>query len=328
MNRLVTTFKQAGTRSFRLGSSKLFGEFGGNAQNPDKETLEIFIPSAPDRSFVQADQAGAEALVVAYISAAGNYRALFQNGIKPHTYLALHIFHEQYKDIWPFHAPRSDYLNAKIAELPKLSGWQELSVAIADSGKPYDIGKRTAHAKSYRMGPRTFQMSALKQSEGKLNLSFREAKVYLATFEVLFPEVIAWQAEIEAEVRSKRVLHNLFGFPRTFNRVINDGYIREAISFIPQSTVACITHRAIVKTQRYIEENNLDWHVLNNKHDSYLLETPDSEIKDAAKFMISSLGVTIRGRDCEFTMRSEVKAGKNWKDFSKDNPLGMTKVKL
>lgn len=278
-----------------------------NSQNIGKDSLTCFV-SRPGYSFVQADQSGAEALIVAYLSKPGRYRELFINGIKPHTYIAMHLFHQQYN--W---GVTEDMLSMSISELAHLPNWKSIDSLIKKSGHPYDIGKRTAHARSYRMAWRTFLMSNLKQSKGTLVLSVKEAKAFLELFDKLFPEVINWQLEIEAIIKSTKTLHNLFGFPRTFYRKPTDSYVREAISWIPQSTVGCLTHKAYIETDDYITEHRRDWTLLNNKHDSYLMEVPDAEILEAGKFMQRCLKHTFTGRDgVQFTMNSEVQAGKDW----------------
>lgn len=309
--RIITTYKVAGTRSFRLGSSKVLDRWGMNLQNPDKHTQDIAV--APrGHKIVQADQSGAEALIVAYLSRPGRYRALFENGVKPHTYLAMKLFAEL------FHlAPDSPFLHEEVADFIKRPEWAELHKRIKNSGKPYDIGKRTAHGASYRMGAKTFRNANLKQSKGKLRLSHRDCMRFLAMFRQLFPEVVAWQEEIEILVRSTRRLENLFGYARVFERAMDDSYVREAISWIPQSTVGCITHLGIRAARR----ERLS--VCSNKHDSYATICRDDEVRDVAHFMRRSMSVVLPGRDCQFTMKSEVQVGQNWMPQSKHNPEGM-----
>ena len=56
----LTQFKPAGTKSFRLSATKAFGEYGGNAQNPDKSSLELYV--ARPGHVVAAQQIGVEAV--------------------------------------------------------------------------------------------------------------------------------------------------------------------------------------------------------------------------------------------------------------------------
>jgi len=330
--RITGMFRPAGTRSFRLACGEMFGRYGGNMQNPSKDTIDFHI-ARDGHSLVQPDQSGAEALVVAYLTRPGSYRDLFLAGIKPHTFLALHIFGEQRKGHWPYEIPLEEYLALPVTELAKAPGWKALDEAIKESDndddRPYYIGKKLAHGKSYDMGARTLQMSILKDSGGALALSLSTCSALLKTFERLFPEVIEWQDEIRLTVRARRELVNLQGYPRAFNRIFTDSYLREAISWIPQSTVGVITHKAIIAAQLYIEANRLPWNLLNNKHDSFLLEVPDDHVPQAARLSTEWMAQDLLGRDnTPFTMRSEVQVGKNWKPASPKNPAGMKKFKL
>lgn len=310
--RAITCYKQAGTRSFRLSATQYFGNYGMNLQNPDKQTLD-HLEAPPDHVIVQADQSGAEALIVAYLTRPGRYRALFENGVKPHTYLAMHLF----PDLFNL-TPDSPFLNEEPAQFVKHTDWDRLHKIVKKSGKPYDIGKRTAHGSSYKMGPRTFRNANLKQSKGKLKLTFRECELFLHKFKVLFPEVVEWQDEIEFRIRSERRLVNLLGFERLFLRGINDSYIREGISWIPQSTVGCITHQTIRKARA------AGYCTCSNKHDSAAVIVHRRDAGPAAAFLQNAMRVTMQGHDCEFVMNSEVQIGNNWGAYDKDtNPGGM-----
>ena len=180
---------------------------------------------------------------------------------------------------------------------------------------------------NYKMGPNTFRESALKESEGSLVMSFEEAAYYLNIYKELFPEIVEWQIEIEHAIKTERILRNLFGFPRRFERQITDSYIREAISWIPQSTVGCITHRAYRKTYDYIEGNRLPWRLVSNKHDSYAVLAPDSDQEFVRDIMAEHIGQHLVGKRGEFTMISDFQVGKNLKKYDPDtNPLGMREV--
>lgn len=325
MIRYQTHIKIAGTKSTRISASQLFGEFGGNITNPDKRIMEIFVA---DGTFVQPDQAGAEALVVAYESEPGNFRNLFIHGIKPHTWMAMHLF----KDSWgQQERPISYYIDCPIAELSKAPGWKKFTNEIkeADDGKKYFLGKKVIHASNYRMGPRTFMMNALKETSGTLTLSYKECKTYLDTYKRLFPEVVEWQNYIENEITTRRKLTNLLGISREFHRQITDSYVREAISWIPQSTVGGITNDACIKNQKYIEENNKAWHLLSNKHDSYMDDViPDNEVEECIGVMRAFMEVPLVGRfGDDYTMRTGISVGKVWAAFHKDKcPLGMREL--
>ena len=106
--RSSTTYKISGTKTFRLSSCQILPKkhfidgkwkrkgWGENLQNKEKGMRNMYIPD-DGKIFVQVDQSGAEALIVAYLCRNANFRKLFINGIKPHVFVALHIFNNVWK---------------------------------------------------------------------------------------------------------------------------------------------------------------------------------------------------------------------------------------
>lgn len=329
--RFCTSFKVAGTKSYRLAASKLLGKYGGNAQNPPP-CVKRQLRARRGRKFVQPDQSGAEALLVANLAPPGRYRSLFAHNVKPHTFLALHLFADQYPEWFVDAAPYNHFLDAKEpSDLVKLPGWKLVDDRIKSTHDPYYIGKRTAHARSYKMGWVTFQRSVLKDSEGKLVLSAADAKRFLSGFDHLFPEISVWQDETVFLARKNRVLYNLFNYPREFHRIFTPSYEREIISWIPQSTVGCLSTEAILVLEKYIADNSLPWTLLNQKHDSILYEVPDADVEHAARRSVEAISsFELTGRDgVKFRMKSEVQVGSNWDEYHPTyNPEGMRKFKV
>lgn len=111
------------------------------------------------RIFIQTDQSGAEALIVAYLCEAGRYRQLFQNKIKPHSYIGMHLF----SHIWPSKMREhnlitgdSDFdigvlMKTPIPELKNNKWWSVLAKLIKDSDdwslkeRYYYLAKQTEH---------------------------------------------------------------------------------------------------------------------------------------------------------------------------------------
>ena len=175
---------------------------------------------------------------------------------------------------------------------------------------------------NYMMGPYTFQLNCLKESEGTLVLSADDSKMFLGTYKMLFPEVVELQMETIELVRRDRELINLLGYPRRFERNFTDSYFREAISWRPQSTVGCITHIAY---RRLYDTYPDRVRLINNKHDSYAALVRDDDVPEMALKMQQFMEQRLVGRDgAEFTMRAEIQVGQNMKKFNeKTNPQGM-----
>jgi len=335
----------SGTDSFRRASRELlqnkvdtqFNNFGGNRANIEKKMRKIW---KADKGYkiCHADQSGAEALIVAYLCRPGKYRALFKNGIKPHTYLALKLFKEQ----WCEHISRDKVELAcvtKIQELKSLPFWPELSSLIADSDnwpsskRFYHFAKKVIHASSYGMGVNTFVLNMLKESEGDIVLSKTQGKEFLNGFNQEFPEISEWRVRTVDKARKEKVLRNIFGHPYNITDFVPEDVEqnKDLIAWVPQSSVAEITRTAFVQLYQYIEKEKKDWHQLFDTHDSYDAESPEEEIMDLAKVMKSLLEQEFKSPyDGEpFKMRSGLSIGYNFAPYHKEsNPLGLQDIKL
>lgn len=320
MPRNSCSWNLAGTKTFRLSSSKLLGRWGTNLQNPDKETCPIYRPD-PGKKFVQADQSGAEALVVSYLCRKGKFRELFLHGIKPHVFVGLHLF----KDVWRTELKDLDltpYLEASPAELASLPKFKELDKLIKSSDKwPsqrrfYYMAKQVCHSANYDIQAMEFAVNVLKNSSGTINLGHVVAGKFLLTYHTLFPEIREWHQKVRTQVKIFKSVSNLFGFKRHIHGFLTDRDYKQIYAWIPQSTVGTITNIALTNLQYYIEDNNLDWDILNNKHDSYLVQAPIEEAEECGRVMQKFMEQSLTAPDgTTFTMRSEVASGFNWGDL-------------
>ncbi len=328
------------TNTFRLGSRKILSSlhdtsyinFGGNRQNIEGSMRQIW-EADNGYKLAQSDQEGAEALIVAYLSKDGQYRTLFKNKIKVHSFLALQIFSDQFKKY--FNADNiQTALNTKIENLKLLPFWEKLDSIIKDSDnwnskeRYYFIAKKIVHASSYGMGASKFRMAVLEESGGTIVLTKQEAEQYLMMFFKFFPEIHLWHSRCYEEIRKNKELRNLFGYPFKFTGYIDDNMVREAYAFVPQSTVGTITNIAITKMQDFIENNNKNWHILNNCHDSFLIECPDNNIetKECISKMKEYLNMEFTSPidGTKFKMSSNCKVGYNWSNYHETkNPNGM-----
>lgn len=330
--RVTCQWVLSGAETFRASSRKFFGT-GTNLQNQPKG-LRYLLKADPGKSIVQVDQAGAEALIVSYLTRHGNFRDLFLNGIKSHNYVGMQVFRTAWEkrldmDLTP-------YVTSKVPDLPKLPRWKELNALIKSSDewpsneRYYYIAKKLTHSANYGMRAPTFALTILTESEGQVRLTVPQASKLLEYYHTLFPEIRQWHNEIEREFRVNGYLRNLFGYPWYVYKPINDELLRKLIAFKAQSTVGCITHIAITQLQAYIEEHKLDWDILINGHDSIVAQVPDSEALECARVIskfINQRLVSPRGE--EFFMKSEAAIGKNWGPHKPDkNPEGLVEVKL
>lgn len=370
LNRNTTLYKIAGTKFFRLSSGKwpwyMGQQIGTNLQNIEKSMRQIYVPdnyaeelepkykqflenfdlsvfTEEELDYVkclaQTDQSGAEALIVAYLCRPGNFRDLFLYKIKPHVFVAMHVFAKVWQE--KLGATGLDikfdintFLKCAVKDLTKLPYWKELDNIIKDSDnwgakeRYYYIAKMICHASNYGMRAGAFQLNVLEKSRGKIILSKQEAERYLTIYHDLFPEIREWHQEVREQVESTKVLYNLFGFPIRFTTKIDETNIKDCFSAVPQSTVGCITNVAYTKLQTYIEDTHSnDVDMLANTHDSYvgqsLLRNYLTFARKQKEYIEQEL-TNFRGE--KFRMRSETGIGFNWNSHSKKNLLGLKQI--
>ena len=317
----TTTFRRASFAMFKQKGIRPKG-YGSNLQNPSPRMMEIYKP-LDGNIFLQPDQAGAEALVVAYLAPHKRFRDLFLNNIKSHTYVASHIFRNKW--IKDGYTSIDSINNMEAKKLSQDIEWKRLALNIKfNCEMEYFVGKMCCHAFNYRMRPSTFQENVLDKSEGELVLSKQESELYHATYHRIFPEISqGWWPELEYQVIKTGYLYNLFGFPLYCNyyegMTNRDKFWRETTARVPQSTVGCLTAIAFCEIQDYIDEHKLgkEWHLRNDKHDSLLLECPERHKDDAIPILRKSIErelVSPRGE--HFCMKSEIACGKCWAKYN------------
>ena len=318
--RITTSYNLAGTTSYRLASRRLLNQWGTNVQNFPKKLRKLFIAD-PGNVLVQADQAGAEALIVSYLCTTGNFRKLFDNGVKSHVYVALRLF----EDVWSAEMGENmkPYAEAPVQELVKMPRWKELRDLISSSDnwsadkRYYFMAKMVCHASNYGMKAPTFRVNVLQKSQGAVNLAHKQAAFFLETYHTLFPEIRKWHNDTIAELKRTRMLRNLFGYPRMFTQAVEPSMYKEAFAFVPQSTVGCITNLAFTDLYNNPRIQELGADVMQNNHDSVLLQCDSSYAKEVASIACAALNREMLSPHGEpFQMRSEAMIGPNWGEMA------------
>ena len=363
-----TLYKLSGAKSFRRSSSKMLGGRGSNLQNIEKSMRAVYIPDGFSeelkgrceyfletgdltvfteeelvnlRCFVNRDQAGAEALIVAYECEPLDYRKLFIHGVKPHVYVALKLFVDTWKEkIKEYHVDVStddiDILaTTPIDRLKENTAWKPIDTLIKSSDnwtlsqRYYYLAKQTCHSANYGIEAGMFQMNLLEKSGGKIVIPREEAARFLETYRGLFPEIPERNNRIRRQVDSTKVLYNLFGFPyQITNYNITEATYKEYYAWSAQSTVGEITRIAISDLQEYIEREKLKWDFLQDNHDSYLVQCPLTDVQKCSSkmetFMNQELTSPVDG--VKFRMKTECQVGFNFAPMKSDNKLGLGKI--
>ena len=351
-HRDTTFYDQTGSRFMRLASRALlpdkrvgFKGWGGNRQNIEKSARVRYIPDE-GKKFLQADQSGAEALVVAYLCEHRLFRDLFLNGIKSHIFVCLHVF----KEVWQQEINKlpgaldtkpniEELCSTPISQLKKHRHWKEVSDLIQSSDnwpaerRYYYIGKQICHSSNYDIQKNRFVLNTLGKSKGKIVLTGNQAEHYLNFYHGMFPEIREWHGRVIDQILATHYLYDLFGFPHYFFHTgeLQQCQFKEYFACVPQSTVGLKTRKAFSELYWFIADNNLDWDILQDNHDSYLVQCPIDEEFACADKMTEFLAVEMKSPidGMKFRMKSEIASGLNWGPFHPvKNSFGLKEIKL
>ncbi len=327
-------YKLAGAVTYRASSVKVLGRWGGNRQNIEKSQRQRYVADE-GKVFVQCDQSGADALIVAHSMPATNkLRQLFDNGIKVHKYLGL-VFTNQWEKDWPIVHELSKLPIPELAKHPQSKAFFD-AVAASDENPPatryYYHYKQTGHSANYGIEVNTFIENILLKSKGKVKLTKAQGQKLLDGYHSLIPEIKGWyHIWVARQYEKTGVLRNFQGFPITLTQKLDTHQYTKIYDKIPQSTVGCITHIAATNFCNYTREHKLkEWDFIANTHDSYLLHCPKNDMMDCAKVarelmeqeLVSPFGE-------KFRMRSETQWGLNWAPWKKNvNEDGLVSVKF
>jgi len=330
--RLHTSFKVAGTNTWRWSSSSTAFRTGTNMQNITKELRRMYVPD-PGYKFFYADLDQAESLAVAYLSEDENYIAACESP-DLHTAIA--------KQIWPDIVTDRD-----TAELPYLHG---LSYR--------DLAKRAGHATNYGLTPGSLQ--------NHLNLKLRDAwkfhlnyiggaipcdqikrwhdqvpedgfdkmgdfgdGVGMLEVEGAFPGIRQWHKGVLAKLYKDGSLTTPLDFTRRFwGNPAAHKVIREAIAFVPQSTIACLLHIGMYRVWRELDPKDVQ--ILCNVHDAILGQIREEVFDECIEDVLTCMRNPIPILDRTLNVPVSVEVGYNWspvdphkKIFADGNPDGL-----
>lgn len=218
-DRMRTSYNICGTETYRLSSSENAFDSGGNLQNVPKggeddesdlvlpNMRTIFVPD-PGFTFFDTDLSKADLRVVIWESDETEMKAMLAEGRDPYIETA-----------------REFYNDPTITK--RLPNGQD--------NPKYKIFKSFAHGTHY-LG------TAVGLSQ-RLGLTVHQAERTQKWYFGKYPKIKDWQEVFCDEIRRTRRVKNAFGYTRVYFDRISESTCREAIAWLPQSTVACVINR-------------------------------------------------------------------------------------
>lgn len=272
--RVFPTFLLHGTTTGRLACRN------PNMQNIPRESSirQLFVPTRPDRVFIQTDYSQAELRVLSYLARDNYFRSIFNAG-------DVDVFDE----LTPILYPEADKEKMSKAE------WKELRIRV----KAYVYG--LAYGRS--------EFSIAKE----YNLSVEDARTGMSRFFEVIPEIVAFRNETRQKVLDGEDLVTPWGRRRRYALITNenvDNIMNEALAFMPQSTASDMCLQALTWVRQ--ETKGFAW-IRNIVHDSLLLECKPEDVEEVTKIVETSMiksAETIVGDYVKFAVDTTV--GKHW----------------
>lgn len=279
-NRLRYQLNIAGTNTFRQSSSATGYGTGLNSQNIPKNFRQIIIPD-PGKILVQVDLSQAELRVVAWLSQDQILIKMLNQDV--HQYTANSV--------------------TRLTGIPCSRA----------------LGKMLNHATNYRLGAnRLVDQCFIKE----VYISKSQAEQLLKARLQMFPGIREWQIKILRQIKSERMLDTPWGWHRYFYGRIkgqedSTSYCpvwNQACAFIPQHTVVMALNLAWQLLTQHIKLNNLNIQILQQGHDSLLMQTTQEQACiDAIDHSFSQVFFPINGVPRQIPW--DISIGNNWRDL-------------
>jgi len=240
--------------------------------------------------FTEADLKGAEAFVVAALCDDEYLFNLMQTGGNVHTYTATEI-------IWPG-------LTKEEVEKDK----KRCKILGVETESKYYQAKKTRHSGNYLIGPYTLGMD--------LKIPTAEAEMLLQNFYDRSPKLAEWHSEVEMTMRrNQNVLITPMGRRRQFFGRPGPDLLKEAVAFIPQSTVSDVLNTGLIRVYNELCAVYKCINIILQVHDSILIQHPPEMTMFVYDMMKKLMKVNLEIKDRKFYIPIELKTGANWRDM-------------
>lgn len=274
--RIRCSYVITGTETGRLSSRESVYGSGTNLQNiPRGEIVRSIFIPDNDKKFINADLSQAEARMVAYISNEKRLQAVFED-------------------------PEGDVHKRNAAMV-----FQKSVSSIDESER--QLAKTLVHAANYGIGARTFAHI--------IGTNEARARELLNQYYAMYPGIKQWHLEVKDQIRRTRILTTPLGRKRMFFGRWGPELIREALAYVPQSTVSDIINMGIIRAW-----NNLPpgWEILMQVHDSILMQVPmDAHPMHIHKFIKHYFEILLEVNRVRFKIPVEIKEGLTWGNMKK-----------
>ena len=294
--RMRAQFKATGTETGRFSSSKnVFGE-GLNLQNQNEFAKRMYVADPGYKlAYIDLEQAESRMLAAFIYALFGDssYLDACESG-DLHTTVCKMIWPEL---DWP-NTPKED---KALAESPFYRHFSHR-----------DMAKRGGHGTNYYGKPP--HMAKQLNVDTILMANFQEA------YFKAFPGIPRYHQWIIETLHTTRTLINPFGRKRIFfGRPDADETLREAIAFLPQSSIADLMNLGLWKVWHKYGRQAVQ--VKNQVHDAMLIQYREQDEDELIPAILNLIPHPLRARDREIIIPCTAETGWNWGKYDPKKKL-------
>lgn len=283
-----------------------------------KVAIRSIIVAPTGKVLIQCDLSQAETWIVAFLANEPNMKwSLMYSDIHSDTASVLHHFDK------PCPSENNKHKWKKVEDDARFCQVESCGVIITKESRY--TGKRVNHGTSYRMGYQREAEVINKDSDKPpyVIVTVAETKLYQERWHSYY-HIKGWWSRIEEQLNRNRTLITAYARQRTFYAAWGNELFKEATAFEPQSTVAdhCngVIHRDLgipgglreVYRQLVLPYNENK--IVNQSHDSFILEVPYTIHTDIAERAKKLLTRPLVINDEEFTIPVDCEVGERWNE--------------
>lgn len=160
----------------------------------------------------------------------------------------------------------------------------ENAKAVYHTNKPTYIQRHNAksgiHGINYGVKARTLART--------LKCTVAEADDFINRWFGAHPKIAKWHKRVRREVNQTRSISNKFGYRMYFFDRL-ETVLPKALAWVPQSTVALVTNKGLVKIFKHLPDIQL----LLQVHDSLVMQGPADKVQEHAPQIIEQMSITV-----------------------------------
>lgn len=258
------------------------------------------------------DKAGAEWVIVAYLTGDAGMISVIESGKSPHV-VTSSLMYGLPEDVILKENKLVDKLTDPESIIKARAPIKELltgnKIALPRTMSIRQAGKKTNHGCNYR---ETYKMFALINE-----ITETEARPMVESYSTtVYPGISSWWEEIDQVLRTSRTFTNCFGRKIRFLEEMGKDLKNSATAFLPQSTVVDMVNEGMVKTFEDGSPPFRQVELLTQTHDSLTFQSPVNDWTSVAEFAIKTaldyLSPEIEYNFRRFRVGTDLKIGFDW----------------